>query len=286
MKFTLFRIFFIPLTRIYQYTTTIIAELDSEEPTMESPRSAEEIRKIELNLEELVTKFQSRVQLIRDDLKSLINELELLRTHIGDLRRTSNEHTREISDLTNDQQALLNEVAEIEKEISVHESNLNSHNEKLSQYQSRLTTDKNLLTGLESEKSSLSTILKTDKQELLTLKDNYDELQPKFESKIQIIQEKCERLKNDKDMLTYKFKAIRILSQSYLQTPEVNLIRFLANKPNPQSTVVEIRSALGIDPESLKTILKKLAERNVLEFDSAVDTIEVSAKIDLFEKEV
>ncbi len=252
---------------------------------MESPRSAEEIRKIELNLEELVTKFQSRVQLIRDDLKSLINELESLRTHIGDLRRTSNEHTREISDLTNDQQALLNEVAEIEKEISVHESNLNSHNEKLSQSQSRLTADQNHLTGLDSEKTSLSTILKNDKEELLRLRKKFDDLQPIFDSKIQKVQERCERLENDKDMLTYKYKAIRILSQSYLQTPEVNLIRFLANKPNPKSTIIEIRSALGIDSESLKTILQKLAERKVLNFDSAVDTVEVNEKIDLFEKE-
>jgi chromosome segregation ATPase len=253
---------------------------------MDSPRSAEEIRKIELNLEELVTKFQNRVQLIRDDLKSLVNEIELLKTHIGDLRRTSNEHTREISDLTNDQKALLNEVAEIEKEISVHESNLNSHNEKLSQSQSRLNTEQNQLTGLESEKASLSTILKTDKEELLNLRKKLDELQPLFESKIQKVQERCERLENDKDMLTYKFKAIRILSQSYLQTPEVNLIRFLANKPSPKSTMVEIRSALGIDSESLKTILQNLAERNVLNFDSAVDTIEINEKIDLFEMEV
>ncbi len=253
---------------------------------MESPKSAEEIRKIELTLEELVKKFQSRVQLIRDDLKSLINELESLRTHIGDIRRTSNEHTREISDLTNDNQALLNEITEIEKEIMSHESNLNLHNEKLSEFQSRLTTDHNHLTGLESEKTSLSTILKTDKDELLTLRKKYDELQPVYDSKIQKIQERCDRLRNDKDMLTFKFKAIRILSQSYLQTPEVNLVRFLANKPSPTSTIVEVRSALGIDPDSLKTILSKLAKRNVLKFDSVVETIELSEKIDLFEKEV
>ena len=253
---------------------------------MESPRSAEEIRKIELTLEELVTKFQSRVQLIRDDLKSLIKELESLRTHIGDIRRASNEHTREISDLTNDQQTLVNEVLEIEKEISVHESNLNSHNEKLSQSQSRLSAEQNHLSGLESEKTSLATILNTDKEQLLTLRKKYDEIQPIYESKLQKIQEKCDRLEDDKDMLTYRFKAIRILSQSYLQTPEVNLIRFLANKPSPTSTIVEIQSALGIDVESLKTILHKLDERNVLNFDSAVDTIEVSNKIDLFEKEV
>ncbi|MHA1976121.1 MAG: hypothetical protein ACW98F_01560 [Candidatus Hodarchaeales archaeon] len=251
---------------------------------MESPRSAEEIRKIELTLEELVTKFQSRVQLIRDDLQSLINEIESLRTHIGDLRRISNEHTREISDLTNDHQALVNEVKEIEKEISVHESNLNSINETLSQSQSSSSADQNHLTGLESEKTSLTTILKTDKEQLLTLRKKYDELQPVYDSKIQKIQEKCDRLANDKDMLTYRFKAIRILSQSYLQTPEVNLIRFLANKPSHISTIVEIRSALGIDIESLKTILQNLAERNVLNYDTAVDTIEVTEKIDLFEE--
>ena len=69
-----------------------------------------------------------------------------------------------------------NEVTEIEKEIMSHESNLNLHNEKLAEFQSRLTTDQNLLTGLESEKTSLSTILKTDKDELLTLRKKYDEL--------------------------------------------------------------------------------------------------------------
>ncbi len=254
--------------------------------TIETPRSAEEIRKIHLTLEELVTKFQSRVQLIRDDLNSLINELESLKTHIGDLRRASNEQTREISDLTNDQQALLNEIKEIEKEISSHESNLNLQNEKLSEFQSRLSTDQNHLTGLESEKDSLSTILQKDKDELLDLRKKYDELQPEYDSKIQKIQDRCERLQNDKDMLTYRFKAIRILSQTYLQTPEVNLIRFLANKPSPKSTIIEIRSALGTDLESLKTILSKLAERNVLTFDPVLESIEVKDKIDLFEMEV
>ncbi|MHA2167356.1 MAG: hypothetical protein ACXAAT_15990, partial [Candidatus Hodarchaeales archaeon] len=63
---------------------------------MESPRSAEEIRKIELTLEELVNKFQSRVLLIREDMKSLIEGLESLRLHIGELRQTSNDRTREI----------------------------------------------------------------------------------------------------------------------------------------------------------------------------------------------
>ena len=41
---------------------------------MSIPKSAEEIRKLELGLEELVNKFQGRITLIREDLKSLISE--------------------------------------------------------------------------------------------------------------------------------------------------------------------------------------------------------------------
>ena len=85
---------------------------------MESPRSAEELRKIDLSLDELTKKVQSRVQLIRDDLKSLIGEIENLRNHIDDRRRTSNDYSREISDLTNEHQALLDQLAGIEKESS------------------------------------------------------------------------------------------------------------------------------------------------------------------------
>ncbi len=253
---------------------------------MESPRSAEEIRKIDLNLEELISKVQSRVQLIRDDLKSLIKDLDSLRNYIDERRRASNDYTREISDLTNNHQALINELAGIEKEIANHESNLDSLNDTVAQAQTKLNTDKNQLTNIESEKSSLNAILKKDDQEHIALKTNYDELQPEFESKIGAIEEKYNRLKSDKDMLTFKFKAIRILGQSYLQTPEVNLLRFLANKPSHNSTLNEIRSALGIDPSSLNIILEKLSERQVLDFDPAAGTVILNDKIDLFEKEM
>jgi chromosome segregation ATPase len=252
---------------------------------MESPRSAQEIRKIELSLEELVNKFQSRVLLIREDMKSLIEGLESLRLHIGELRQTSNDRTREISDLTNESQSLSQELNDIHGERVANETKLDQQKEKISEFQSLLTTKKNKLADLESEQTSLETILKNDESEFSSLKTKFDKIQPRYESKLKSIDEKVKQLQSEKDLLNYKYKAIRILSKSYLHTPEVNLVRFLAQKPSPNSTLTEIKSALGIDPESLNTILEKLAERKVLAFGPTVETIEVLEKIDLFDQE-
>lgn len=252
---------------------------------MESPRSAEEIRKIELSLEELVNKFQSRVLLIREDMKSLIEGLESLRLHIGELRQTSNDRTREISDLTNESQSLSQELNDIHGEQVANETKVDQLKEKISEFQSLLTTKKNRLADLESEQASLESILKNDEGEFSSFKTKFDKIQPRYESKLKSIDEEVKRLQSEKDLLNYKYKAIRILSKSYLHTPEVNLVRFLAQKPSPNSTLTEIKSALGIDPVSLNTMLEKLAERNVLVFGPTVETIEVLEKIDLFNQE-
>ena len=253
---------------------------------MESPRSAEEIRKIELSLEELVNKFQSRVTLIREDMQSLIEGLESLRVHIRELRQTSNDKTRDISDLTNESQSLSYELNDIQGEQGANETKLDRLKDKISEFQSLLTTKKNHLSDLESKKASLESILRRDEGEYESLKGKFDKLQPNYESKLKSIQEDFERLKSEKDLLNYKYKSIRILSKSYLHTPEVNLVRFLAQKPSSNSTLMEIKSALGIDPVTLNSILEKLSARNVLLFDPTVGTIEVQAKIDLFNQEV
>jgi len=252
---------------------------------MESPRSAEEIRKIELSLEELVNKFQNRVLLIREDMQSLIGGLESLRVHIGELRQTSSDRTREISDLTNESQSLSNELNDIQGEQVANETKLDRLKEKISEFQSLLTKKKNRLSDLELEKTSLESILKNDEGEFTSLKSKYDETQPHYESKLKSIQEDFDRLKSEKDLLNYKYKAIRILSKSYLHTPEVNLVRFLAQKPSLDSTLTEIKSALGIDPTILNSILEKLSARNVLDFDPTVETIKVHTRIDLFNQE-
>jgi len=252
---------------------------------MESPRSAEEIRKIELSLEELINKFESRVLLIREDMKSLIEGLESLRLHIGEFRQTSNDRTREISDLTNESQSFSQELNDIHGEQVANETKLDQLKEKISEFQSLLTTKKNRLADLESEQASLESILKNDEGEFSSFKTKFDKIQPRYESKLKSIDEEVKRLQSEKDLLNYKYKAIRILSKSYLHTPEVNLVRFLAQKPSPNSTLTEIKSALGIDPVSLNTMLEKLAERNVLVFGPTVETIEVLEKIDLFNQE-
>ena len=252
---------------------------------MESPRSAEEIRKIELSLEELVNKFKSRVLLIREDMKSLIEGLESLRLHIGELRQTSNDRTREISDLTNESQSLSQELNDIHGEQVANETKVDQLKEKISEFQSLLTTKKNRLADLESEQASLESILKNDEGEFSSFKTKFDKIQPRYESKLKSIDEEVKRLQSEKDLLNYKYKAIRILSKSYLHTPEVNLVRFLAQKPSPNSTLTEIKSALGIDQVSLKTMLEKLAERNILVFGPTVETIEILEKIDLFNQE-
>jgi chromosome segregation ATPase len=253
---------------------------------MESPRSAEELRKIDQNLEELTKKVQSRVQLVRDDLKSLIGEIEKLRIHIDERRHISNDYSREISDLTNEHQALLDQLVGIERESEAQESTLDSVNNSLFEIQNKLAMDKNQLSNLESERSSLISILKKDEQECSILKGKYNEKVKAFDSKFLELEKQHSQLRNEKDMLAFKYKAIRILSQSYLQTPEVNLLRFLANKPSRNSTLNEVRSSLGIDPSSLNAILEKLALRKILDFDSTAGIIILKSDIDLFNKEV
>ncbi|UCE14339.1 MAG: hypothetical protein JSV04_03970, partial [Candidatus Heimdallarchaeota archaeon] len=112
---------------------------------MRTHKSAEEIRKLELGLEELVNKFQGRIQLIREDLRSLISDIESLRKYISERRLISNDHTREISDLTNDLQTFNTEIGQIENEISSSQSNTDAINTQLSQFQTDLSANKNKL---------------------------------------------------------------------------------------------------------------------------------------------
>lgn len=254
---------------------------------MSTPKSAEEIRKLELNLEELVNKFQGRVQLIREDLKSLIKDIESLRNYINERRRVSNDYTREISDLTNDFQTFSNEIGQIEIEISSIQTNIDTINTQASQLQSDLMGDKNRLGIIESEKANQTTTLRSLDVELTSLEDIYNELNPKFETQMKAISQEFDQLKSEKMMIANKFQAIRTLcSRDYIQSPEVGLIKFLAKKPSPQSTMTEIRSALGIDLNTLKTVLNGLAARKVLEFDESTENITLLLKIDLFDKEV
>jgi hypothetical protein len=181
---------------------------------------------------------------------------------------------------------LSNELNNIQGEQVANETKLDKLKSRVSEFQSILTTKENHLSDLESEKASLKSILKRDEGEFATLKGKFDELQPSYESKLKGIQDDFDRLKSEKDLLNYKYKAIKILSKSYLHTPEVNLVRFLAQKPSPNSTLTEIKSALGIDPVILNSILEKLSARNVLLFDPTVEKIEVQVKIDLFDQEV
>lgn len=252
---------------------------------MESPRSAEEMRKIELSLEELVLKFQNRVQLVRDDLKSLILEIEKLKIHIGDLRVISNDNTREISDLTNEHQSLTSEEENLKGEIDSLNKHIISINNELQELQASINEKKTQINNLDEEKTSLTSIMSKNSKEVDSLKTEYNELQPNYERKLNKIQDQFNQLTKNKEMLNYRFKAIRLLSKSYLQTPEVNLIRFLARKPNPTSTLVEIRSALGIDSQTLNKILGKLNEREILLFDKGSETITLKVIIDLFEQE-
>lgn len=252
---------------------------------MESPRSAEEMRKIELSLEELVLKFQNRVQLVRDDLKSLILEIEKLKIHIGDLRVISNDNTREISDLTNEHQSLTSEEENLKGEIDSLNKHIISINNELQELQASINEKKTQINNLDEEKTSLTSIMSKNSEEVDSLKTEYNELQPNYERKLNKIQDQFNQLTKNKEMLNYRFKAIRLLSKSYLQTPEVNLIRFLARKPNPTSTLVEIRSALGIDSQTLNKILGKLNEREILLFDKGSETITLKVIIDLFEQE-
>lgn len=254
---------------------------------MSTPKSAEEIRKLELNLEELVKKFQGRVQLIREDLKSLISDIEALRNYINERRRMSNDYSREISDLTNDLQTFRNEIGQIEREISSTQNSIDTINTEASQLQSDLLADKNKLGILESEKTNLTTTLRSLEAELTTLENTYDKLKPKFETQMEAISQEYDRLNTEKTLIAKKFQAIRILcSKDYIQSPEVGLIKFLAKKPSPHSTITEIRSALGMDSNTLKSVINGLAARNVLEFNESAENVKLLVKIDLFDKEV
>ena len=252
---------------------------------MSTPKSAEEIRKLELSLEELVNKFQGRVQLIREDLRSLVKDIESLRNYIDERRRMSNDYTREISDLTNDLQTFNSEIGQIENEIVSLQSNIDSVNSQVSQIQSDLLGDKNKYGILDSEKTNHTTTLRSLEVELASLDKIHQELKPKFENRMKAIMQEHDRLEAEKSLLANRFQAIKILcSKDYIQSPEVGLIKFLAKKPSPQSTLTEIRSALGMDLNTLKSVLKLLETRKVLAFDEPVETVTLLVKIDLFEK--
>ncbi|MHA1228029.1 MAG: hypothetical protein ACTSPV_14885 [Candidatus Hodarchaeales archaeon] len=254
---------------------------------MTTLKSAEEIRKLELSLEELVSKFTGRIQLIREDLRSLINEIETLKNYIGDRRRQSNEYTREISDLTNDLQTFNQECSQLQKEIASIQEETDQINEQMLALQSDLIAIKNELGRLEAEQASLSSTLKSLELELASLDSTHRELQPKFENRMKIITEELEKLEKEKKSLANRFKAMRILcKKDYIHSPEVGLVKFLANKPSPNSTLTEIRSALGMDENTLKRVLNGLASMNVLEFDELKGKINILTKIDLFDLEV
>ena len=254
---------------------------------MSTPKSAEEIRKLELSLEELVNKFQGRVQLIREDLRSLISDIESLRNYIDERRRMSNDYTREISDLTNDLQTFNNEIGQIENEISSIQSNIDLINSEVSQIQSDLLGDKNKFGILDSEKTNHTTALRSLEIELASLESINQELKPKFENRMKVIMQEYNRLESEKSLLANRFQAMRILcSKDYIQSPEVGLIKFLAKKPSPQSTLTEIRSALGMDLSTLKSVVKLLETRKVLTFDESAESVTLLVKIDLFDKVV
>lgn len=254
---------------------------------MSTPKSAEEIRKLELGLEELVNKFTGRVQLIREDLKSLVKDIESLRTYIDERRRMFNDYTREISDLTNDLQTFNSEIGQIESEISSIQINIDSINIEVSQAQSDLLADKNKFGILDSEKTNQTTTLRSLEVELASLENIHNELKPKFETRMNAIKQEFDRFEAEKSLLANRFQAIRILSsKDYIQSPEVGLIKFLAKKPSPQSTLTEIRSALGMDLNTLKAVLKLLETRKVLSFDEPAESVTLLVKIDLFDKVV
>lgn len=254
---------------------------------MSIPKSAEEIRKLELGLEELVNKFQGRVNLIREDLKSLINDIESLRSHIDERRRVSNDYTREISDLTNDLQTFGNEIESIEREIDTLQGNIDAINSQTSQLQTELSDYKSKLGILENEKTNMITTIRSLDVELASLETTHDELKPKFETRMNAITKEHEHLSKEKSLLANHFQAIRVLClKDYIQSPEVGLVKFLAKKPSTHSTITEIRLALGMDPNTLTSILNRLAARKVLDFNESTEEVDLLEKIDLFDKEV
>lgn len=250
---------------------------------MSIPKSAENIRKLELSLDELIPKFKGRLQLIREDLKSLVTDIETLKHFIEENRRKSNDNTREISDLSNDLQTFHEEISHIEQEIAKSQSRIDSVNNQTNEIQSSLSSDKNSLESLEIEKSTLGETLQKLNAEFDSLQDVYDELQPKYEAKMNALMQDYNRIKSKRELIDNRFQAMRILcSKDYIQSPEIGLIKFLAKKASSMSTITEIRSALGIDHNTLKKVLQKLAARNVLDFDETAEKVNLLVKIDLF----
>jgi chromosome segregation ATPase len=246
----------------------------------------ERIKKMELSLDELIPKFQGRLELIREDLKSLIKDIDDLKTLIGDSRRKSNDYTREISDLSNDLQGFRDEIVQIEKEISRSQSMTDSVNLETQELNSELMAGRNRLGTLEGERSALQSTLSELEREEAGLQEIYDQFRPKFEKEVASINEQYASLKKKHDSLGHRFEAMRILcSEGYLATPEVNIVKYLAMKPSATSSVTEMRSALGVDPTALSTVLRGLATRQVLELDESSGNVTIRAKIDLFNME-
>ncbi len=254
---------------------------------MSTPKSAEEIRKLELSLEELIPKFTGRLQLIREDLKSLINDIDNLKNYIGKRRQQLNEYTREISDLTNDLETFKIEIDQIQKEKENLQKELDNVNTENSSLQTKLTKNKTDLETLIKENNGLNETLKSLEKDLTMIETINNELRPKYEARMKLVTQEFEKLTNEKNLITNKFEAIRILCRKdYIQSPEVGLIKFLAMKPSSTSKLTEIKAALGIDETTLKRVLSGLEKRKVLDFNEAKDEITILTKIDLFKLEV
>lgn len=241
---------------------------------------------MELSLDELIPKFQGRLELIREDLKSLIHDIDELKTLIDSNRVKSNDYTREVSDLSNDLQAFRDEIAQIEKEISRSHSMTDGVNAETQEVNSELMTGRNRLGTLEDEKNALQNSLNQLEHEEAGLQEIHNKFQPMFEKEAASINEQYASLKKKHNSLGYRFKAMHILcSEGYLSTPEVNIVKYLAMKPSSTSSVTEMRAALGVDPNSLSTVLTGLANRNVVELDESSGNVNILTKIDLFNKE-
>jgi len=254
---------------------------------MDTPKSAEEIRKLELSLEELIPKFTGRLQLIREDLKSLINDIDNLKKYIGERRQQSNDYTREISDLTNDLETFKIEIDQIQKEKENLQKELDNVNIENSSLQTKLINSKKDLETLMKENTGLNDTLNSLEKDLTTIETINNDLRPKFEARMKSVTQEFEKLTNEKNLLTNKFQAVRILCRKdYIQSPEVGLVKFLAMKPSSTSKLTEIRAALGIDENTLKQVLNGLEKRKILDFNEAKDEITVLTKIDIFDLEV
>ncbi len=250
---------------------------------MTIPKSAENIRKIELSLDELIPKIEGRLQLIREDLKSLVNSIEAIKNIIEEKRRKSNDNTREISDLSNGLQTIRNEIQEIELEISKTQNKVDITNKQMLEIQSDLTLSKHKLETLKIEKETLNETIRGLEIELTSLLKIQEEIKPKFEASMNILMNEYKKLKGKSESIDNRFQAMRTLcSEDYIQSPEIGLIKFLAKKASSTSTITEIHSALGMDSKTLISILNKLAARNILTFNEKEGNINLLVNIDLF----